>query len=99
MVISRALRISGPARRDLEEIGAYTGREWGTRQKKKYLGLIRSQLIALREHPKTGTPRNDIAKELRACAIEKHIVYYRETESALTVVRILHQRMDPARHL
>ena len=99
MAISRKLRISGPARRDLEEIGAYNGREWGARQKRKYLGLIRNKLAELRDHPKTGAARDDIAKGLRAAAVEKHIVYYRETETVLAVVRILHQRMDSARHL
>ena len=99
MAKSRKLRLSGTARRDLEEIGAYTRREWGARQKRKYLGLIRDKLIALRDHPMAGAARDDLAEGLRACAVEKHIVYYRETETVLAVVRILHRRIDPARHL
>lgn len=99
MAISRKLRISGTAKLDLEEIGAYTAREWGARQKSKYLGRIRDTLMALRDHPETGASRDDLAEGLRACAIEKHIVFYRDTKTALVVVRVLHQRMDPARHL
>lgn len=99
MAKSRSIRLSGPARRDLEEIGAYTGREWGLRQKSEYLGRIRDKLIALRDHPMAGAPRDDIAEGLRACIVEKHIVFYRDTETALLIVRILHQRMDPPRHL
>lgn len=32
-------------------------------------------------------------------AIGSHLVFYRETESEIIVVRILHQRMDVGRHL
>ena len=96
---SRKLRLSGPARRDLQEIGDYTRRKWNAAQKRKYLRRIRDRLEALRDMPGIGAARDDIAAGLRACPAEKHIVFYRESKTAVTIVRVLHQGMDPGPHL
>ncbi len=96
---SRKLRLSGPAKRDLQDIGDYTRREWGAAQRRKYLRRIRDRLEALRDGPGIGAPRDDIAAGLRACPVEKHIVFYRESKTAVTIVRVLHQSMDPGLHL
>ena len=96
---SRKLRLSGPARRDLQAIGAYTLREWGAAQKRKYLRRIRDRLEALRDMPGIGTPRDDVDTGLRASPAERHIIFYRETKTTVTIVRVLHQSMDPGLHL
>ncbi len=95
---SRKLRLSGPAERDLRNIGDYTRREWGAAQRRKYLRRIRDRLEELRDMPGIGAPRGDIAAGLRAHPVEKHIVFYRESKTAVTIVRVLHQSMDPGPH-
>lgn len=92
---SKRLRVSGPAKRDLSDIGAYTLREWGAAQKKKYLGQIRARFAALRESPGVGAARDEIAGGLRSCRAGRHVIYYRETGSELVVLRVLHESMDP----
>ena len=31
--------------------------------------------------------------------VQKHVVFYRESEQAFVIIRILHSRMDPGKHL
>jgi toxin ParE1/3/4 len=95
----RKLRLSGPARRDLQDIGDYTRREWGAAKKRKYLRRIRDRLEELRDMPGIGAPRGDIAAGLRARLVGKHIVFYRESKTTVTIIRVLHQSMDPGLHL
>ena len=92
---SRKLRISGPARRDLQRIGEYTRAEWGAAQKRKYLGQIKNGLKTLRDTPGIGARRDDIHKGLRAHPVGKHVIFYRETKTELTIVRVLHGSMNP----
>ena len=96
---SKKLRLSGPAIKDIGRIGEYTGREWGAAQKRKYLGLIKAGLKAIRATPGLGAPRDDIGKGRRAHPVRKHLIYYRETKTGLVIVRVLHENMDPGRHL
>lgn len=46
-----------------------------------------------------GVQRDNIALGLRAHTVGKHIIFYRVTEHLLVIVRVLHQGMDPERHL
>ena len=96
---SRKLRISGSARRDLERIGDYTRAEWGAAQKRKYLGQIKDGFKAVRDTPGIGIRRDDIRDGLRAYPVRKHVIFYRETKTELTIVRVLHARMDPGLRL
>ena len=99
MPSSRKLRISGPARRDLEGIGEYTRAEWGAAQKPRYLGQIKDGFKAVRDAPGIGARRDDIHKGLRAHPVRKHIIFYRESKTEVTVVRVLHEGMNPELHL
>ena len=96
---SKRRRVSGPAKRDLADIGAYALREWGAAQKKKYLGQIRERFAALRETPGVGAARDEIADGLRSYRAGRHVIYYRETGSELVVLRVLHESMDPVLRL
>lgn len=96
---SRKLRFSGPARRDLERIGEYTRAKWGAAQKRKYLGQIKEGFRALRDTPGIGIRRDDIARGLRTHPVGKHVIFYRETKTELTVVRVVHESMNPELHL
>ncbi len=96
---SKKLRISGPAKTDLQRIGDYTRREWGAAQKRKYLGQIKDTFKAIRDTPGLGTPRDEIDKGLRTYPVRRHVIFYRETKNELLIVRVLHASMDPERHL
>jgi len=94
LTICKRLRVSAPAKADLAHIGDHTRRVWGAAQKHKYLGLIKDKFNALRRMPGLGASRNDIAAGLRALMAERHIIFYRETQTELEIVRVLHGNMD-----
>ncbi len=96
---SKTLRISGPAKRDLERIGEYPGAEWGAAQRRKYLGQIKDGFKAVRDTPGIVTRRDDIHEGLRAHPVRKHVIFYRVTKTELMIVRVLHESMSPESHL
>lgn len=95
----KPLRLSAPAKTDLQSIATYTQQEWGLGQKKVYLGLIKKSFNTLSTVGNIGKKRDDIELGLYAYSIKKHTIYFRETEQEFVVLRILHSRMDPERHL
>ncbi|MCF6251223.1 MAG: type II toxin-antitoxin system RelE/ParE family toxin [Methylococcaceae bacterium] len=95
----KPLRLSSSAKTDLKRIAAYTLQEWGVVQKKVYLDLIKKSFNTLSTVGNIGKKRDDIEHNLYAYCIKKHTVYFRETDHEFVVIRILHSRMDPQRHL
>lgn len=96
MPASKLLRIARPAQRDLSRIGAHTKEAWGETQKQKYLGQIKRMFAILTKTPGLGLPRDDLGAGLRSRLVGSHVIFYRDTDTELTVSRVLHQRMDPA---
>ncbi len=95
----KPLRLSSSAKKDLQGIATDTLQEWGAVQKKRYLDLIKKSFQTLSTMGNIGKKRNDIEQGLYAYSIKKHTVYFRETDQEYIVLRILHSRMDPERHL
>ncbi len=59
------------------------------------LATTRDERCQLLGHfPDMGRARDELAPGLRSVVIEKHIVFYRATASAIEVVRILHTSRD-----
>jgi len=92
---SKRLRIAGPALRDLEAIAEFTEEKWGARQKSQYLDAIREKFEEILQTPGLGAPRDYVRPGLRACPAGAHMIYYRETATAVDVLRVLHQQIDP----
>ncbi len=95
----KPLRLSSPAKTDLQHIATYTLQKWGVVQKKVYLDLIKKSFNTLSTVGNIGKKRDEIEKGLYSYRIKKHTVYFRETDHEFVVLRILHSRMDPERHL
>jgi len=94
LTASRRLRVSAPARDGLVRIAAYTGRRWGPAQRRKYLALIKERFNALRGAPSLGVGRDVLLPGLRALPVGSHVVFYRETETVVDILRVLHGSMD-----
>lgn len=84
---------------DLEGIWNYTLDTWGEDQADHYILELNDGFESLADHPEKGRACDDIREGYRKYDIGKHIVFYRLTLKGIEVVRILHQRMDPDRHL
>lgn len=86
------------AKEDLKNIWRYTFNQWGEKQANKYLKELGHGIDRLIEPPKMGIPCPYEAK-YRQYFINHHIVFYRITETEIIITRVLHERMEPTRHL
>lgn len=84
---------------DLRAISAHSRREWGWTRAEAYLLELRRVIEWLAEMPKAGASAEMVRTGYRKHPAGVHLIYYRETQNGIDVVRILHQRMDVDRHL
>lgn len=87
------------AESDLIDIWQYSFEEWGAAQADKYLDELDQTIQMLAEKPELGSSRDYVKEGYRVLFINRHAVYYTTTPSIVHVVRVLHVRMDPDRHL
>ena len=91
--------ISRRADADLGEIADYTIAEFGIEQARRYRDGLLTCFQTLAENPALGRNADTIASGLRRFEHESHIVFFAPSESGVLIVRVLHNRMDPSRHL
>jgi toxin ParE1/3/4 len=84
------------AEEDLDAISAYTRDRWGAAQADVYLSDLEDCCQRLAEMPGMGRLCHDILADLWRMERGKHVIFYRQTESGILVVRILHQKMLPS---
>ena len=92
-------RFTPAARRDLSSIWDFTAETWDLQQAESYVTEIRAAIERVATSPGRGRACDDIRQGYRRYAIGSHLVFYRESGDGVDVIRILHQRMDPTRHL
>jgi toxin ParE1/3/4 len=93
------LVIAPAAKNDLKAIYQYSLRLWGQAQAESYLYTIKNQFWLLTEQPFLGTERPELLPDTRSLVIESHTLFYRVTTSRVEIMRVLHGRQDPQRHL
>ena len=91
--------LSPAAQADLEEIWEYTARHWGTAQAERYMRDIQAACEAMSDGTVVGRSAEDIRAGYRKIVVGSHVVYFHERGGTLQIIRILHQRMDVARHI
>ncbi len=91
--------LSPAAQGDLSEIWDYTAKHWGEAQAERYARSIQATCEGLSDGTLVGLSAEDIRAGYRKIAAGSHVMYYREREGTLEIVRILHRRMDVSRHL
>lgn len=95
----RQYRLSPAAQRDLSSIWDFTEARWDTRQAETYISEIRASIERIADNPRRGHTCDEIRDGYRRYAIGSHLLFYVEHEGGVDIIRILHQRMDPTRHL
>ncbi len=102
------VRLSGPANADLHGIVAWTQREFGATQACRYAAAVGVALDRLAQGPDAdgSVQCNEAAPGLRRLHLRRfigrarHVLFYRtEGDGLILVIRILHDAMDPERHL
>lgn len=87
------------AEADLFEVGVYTLTEWGEEQFEKYMALLREtceEIIPRKHRLARAVPKRP---ELMRWRCERHVIFFRKVKDGFEIVRILHDRMLPSKHL
>ena len=91
--------LSPQAQQSLIQISQYTLDNFGERQKKSYLKMLRDRMRAAAKNPERGKERDDIKTGYYSVQAEKHHIYYRIRDSHIEIIDVLHQSMAPKMHL
>lgn len=92
-------RLTPAAERDLEAIWIYTFQEWGAAQANSYIDIVTTAFAELTRSPKTAPICDHIRSGYRRRSVERHVIYFRVTAYGISIVRILHDRMDALRYI
>jgi len=87
-------KFTDKAEADLEDIIDYTVEQWGSVQAIKYVDTLEELAQTLADNPKLGRNRDIFISGLLSFNYESHVLYYVEEPHGITVLRVLHKRMD-----
>lgn len=90
--------LSPLAEADLEAIWRYTVENWSVKQAETYHADILDAFEGLASGLKLGR-HADVREGYFKYAVGSHMIYYRQLDTEIAIIRILHQRMDVSRHL
>ena len=95
------VRYARAARRQIGAIWRYSLAQWGEKRAEDYVRAIDDVILAVAQGRRKASPCDDLAPGLMRSASGSHHIYFRldQTKQVLHVVVVLHQRMDPSRHL
>lgn len=85
------------AEADIVDIWHHTIERWGFDQAVKYDATIQSRIEGLATGATASRRAEEVGPGLRRAVVGSHVVFFREDAAAVTVVRVLHQRMDVGR--
>jgi toxin ParE1/3/4 len=95
-------RLSVRAEADLADIWVYSAEQWNLEQADQYIDALLSRFDWLCNNPPLWKPRPDIAEGLYSYPQQSHVIYFRapsDPRGLIEIVRVLHGRMEPARHV
>ncbi len=87
------------AGRDVEEILAYSVKSFGVAQTEHYFEALKECIELLADNLNIGHSAEEILPEYLRFPYESHIIFYKKLFASIFVVRILHERMYPERHM
>lgn len=97
--MTRGYRITPRARRDLDEIWAYSVEHWGEDRAERYLRGIQAAIETVADDTRRAVACDDIRPGYRKLHAGSHVIFFKTDVDHVVVVRILHGRMDVGRHL
>ena len=93
--------LSKKAAEDLYDIWNYTYETWSERQADRYYAILEQAFENIVSDPMSvGKACDALVQGLRSYHIRQHIIFYALQANGRTlIVRILHEKIDYARHL
>ncbi len=92
-------RLSNQCVADLKDIFRYTAEQFGSEQAAQYHASLEALFASLGRRPQMGRTRQDIDERTRSFVHQSHVVFYEIEDDMVLILRVLHGRQDPARHL
>lgn len=92
-------KLSNLAAEDFASIYEYTLLNFGALQADNYTDSLESIFGLLSSSPLMGYECQEIADGVRRHDHQRHVIFYRQREQDIFVIRILHQQMEPLRHI
>jgi toxin ParE1/3/4 len=83
---------------DAQKIWLYSFERWGEKQANTYLAGLDKTYRRLALDPAKGADISSLRPGYRRYRYKGHVIVYRYTPTTLEIFRILHERMDIARH-
>lgn len=94
-----AYALSEEADRDIERIIRDSAQRWGWDQAERYVAGLHEAFETLARFPELGRPIDSVRPGYRRLEHASHSVFYRQKPGGVLIVRVLHGRMLPGRHL
>ncbi|HEY7029749.1 MAG TPA: type II toxin-antitoxin system RelE/ParE family toxin [Thermomicrobiales bacterium] len=96
---SRSLVLTTEATADIANTLLYSANQWGMRQRDISAQRLSAAIDRLTRFPDLGRIRDDLPAGMHAHPVEQHVVYYRVDDQAVTIIRVLHGKMNAPAHL
>ena len=92
-------RLSPKARDDMESVWLYTLSQWGLEQTERYIDDVAAAFQLLSSSPRLGKSCDNIRPGYRKYPTLRHVIYYREIDYGIEIIRVLQDHQLAARHL
>ena len=91
-------RLTAKAVEDMKAIGRFTERKWGREQRNRYLAMLDSSFDTITHQPAIGTACDYVRTGYRKYHVGRHLIFYRQKNEGVEIIRILHDSMDTESH-
>ena len=94
----KTVKLTPKASQDLEDIWYYGYHRFGEEQADRYINQL-SGIFQVMSENNIGTPRPELGEYICALPVERHMIYFLQTDTDIIIIRILSQHQDAGRHL
>lgn len=93
------VRLRPAADRDLQNIFRYSVKEWGNDRAERYIRDLNTAFLKLANNELRSKRADDIHTGLHSCRVVSHVVFFKQTDYGILVIRVLHKSMDYLKHM
>jgi toxin ParE1/3/4 len=99
MTENRIFKLRPKADQDLANIYHYSIQEFGGKRAELYIKDLSASFRKLVQKPELGKDYSFVRPNLLAYPVVSHVVFFKESDWGITILRVLHRSMDYGRHL
>ena len=92
-------RLAKKAKADLESIWLYGLETWSLNQADAYVAKLHEKFEFLAQWPSAGRHAATLRSGYFRFEFQSHTIFYKSDKNGIIIIRILHEKMDAARHL